>query len=123
MNPIGSVQGSARVIDGHVSAISLGGSYTDPGLAIGDTGVFLQSLSGGFKDYPSVQRPVINLTTITGNQATDTANANTCASISNNYANWLASNQALPSYCGQVGRSRSRPRWRSTVLSASVSGR
>ena len=103
MPPVGSVQGRAKVINGTPTAISLGGSYTDPGLAIGDTGVFLQSLSGGFKDYPTVQEPEIGLTSTTHNAATDAANANTCASINNNYANFLASNQALPSYCGQTG--------------------
>jgi hypothetical protein len=103
MPPVGSVQGSAKVIDGVPTAISLGGSYTDPGLAIGDTGVFLQSLSGGFEDYPMVQEPEIGLTSSTGNAATDAANTSTCASINSNYANFLASNQALPSYCGQTG--------------------
>ena len=103
MPPVGSIHGSAQVIDGTPTAISLGGSYTNPGLAIGDTGVFLQSLSGGFKDYPTVEEPEIGLTSTTGNNATDTANANTCAGINGNYANWLASNQALPSFCGQTG--------------------
>ena len=103
MPPVGSVQGSAQVIDGTPTAISLGGSYTTPGLALGDTGVFLQSLSGGFKDYPTVQEPEIGLTSTTGNKATDAANTSTCSSINNNYANWLASNQALPSFCGQTG--------------------
>ena len=99
----GGISASTQVVRGTPTAIAFSASYQTPGLAIGDTGAFLQTISGGFTNYPTYSRPRIGLTQATGNATTDAARAAQCSDINNNYAQYIALNQAFPSYCGQVG--------------------
>ncbi len=100
---VGGISASTQIIHGTPTAVTFSASYQTPGLAIGDTGAFLQSISGGFTNYPTYSRPRIGLTQKTGDATTDAARAAQCSDIDKNYDQYIALNQAFPSYCGQVG--------------------
>jgi hypothetical protein len=99
----GGISASTQIVHGAPTAIAFSASYQTPGLAIGDTGAFLQTISGGFTNYPTYSRPRIGVTQKTGDPTTDAARAAQCTDIDENYAQYIALNQAFPSYCGQVG--------------------
>jgi hypothetical protein len=97
------ISASTQIVHGTPTAVAFSASYQTPGLAIGDTGAFLQTISGGFTNYPTYSRPRIGVTQTTGNATTDAARAAQCKDIDENYDQYIALNQAFPSYCGQVG--------------------
>jgi hypothetical protein len=99
----GGISASTQIVHGTPTAIAFSASYQTPGLAIGDTGAFLQTISGGFTNYPTYSRPRIGVTQKTGDSTTDAARAAQCTDIDENYEQYIALNQAFPSYCGQVG--------------------
>jgi hypothetical protein len=99
----GGISASTQIVHGTPTAIAFSASYQTPGLAIGDTGAFLQTISGGFTNYLTYSRPRIGVTQKTGDATTDAARAAQCTDIDQNYEQDIALNQAFPSYCGQVG--------------------
>ena len=99
----GGISASTQIVQGAPTAVHFSASYLTPGLAIGDTGAFLQGIDGGFTNYPHYSRPKIGLTRSSGNGATDAARSSECANINQYYDQYIALNQAFPSYCGQVG--------------------
>ena len=100
----GGISASTTVTNGAPTEITFDASYKTPGLAIGDTGAFLQDVHGRFVHYPHVSHPKIGLTQSSGNAATDAARAGECATINQYYAQYIALNTAFPSYCGAVGQ-------------------
>lgn len=99
----GGISASTQIIQGTPTAVHFAASYLTPGLAIGDTGAFLQGIDGGFTNYPTYSRPKIGRTQSSGNANTDAARTSECANINQYYDQYIALNQAFPSYCGQVG--------------------
>ena len=99
----GGISASTQITNGQPTEISFDASYKTPGLAIGDTGAFLQDVHGAFTHYPHVSHPKIGLVRSSGDAATDAARASECATINTYYAQYIALNTAFPSYCGQVG--------------------
>jgi hypothetical protein len=99
----GGVSASTQITNGEPTEITFDGSYNTPGLAIGDTGAFLQNIHGSFIHYPHVSHPKIGLIKSSGDQATDAARASECATINTYYAQYIALNTAFPPYCGKVG--------------------
>jgi hypothetical protein len=99
----GGISASTQIVHGTPTAVAFSASYQTPGLAIGDTGAFLQTISGGFTNYPTYSRPRIGVTQKTGDPTTDAARAAQCSDIDQNYDQYIALGQAFPSYCGQVG--------------------
>jgi len=69
----GGISASTQIVNGTPTAISFSSSYNTPGLAIGDTGAFLQQITGGFTNYPRYSRPEIGLVQRTGVSATERA--------------------------------------------------
>lgn len=100
----GGISASTTITNGAPTAINFDASYKTPGLAIGDTGAFLQDIHGSFIHYPHVSHPKIGLTHSSGNAATDAARQSECATIDQYYAQYIALNTAFPSYCGAVGQ-------------------
>ena len=100
----GGISASTTITNGAPTEITFDASYKTPGLAIGDTGAFLQDVHGRFVHYPHVSHPKIGLTQSSGNAATDAARAGECATINQYYAQYIALNTAFPSYCGAVGQ-------------------
>ncbi len=100
----GGIAASTTITNGAPAEISFDASYKTPGLAIGDTGAFLQDVHGRFVHYPHVSHPKIGLTQSSGNAATDAARQSECATINQYYAQYIALNTAFPSYCGTVGQ-------------------
>jgi hypothetical protein len=99
----GGIAGNTTITDGVPTDIHFSASYRTPGLAIGDTGAFFQEIDGGFTHYPHFSQPKIGVKTYSGDPNTDASRTADCANINHYYAQFLSLNQALPSYCGQVG--------------------
>jgi hypothetical protein len=99
----GGVSAAVQIDHGTPSEVAFSASYTTPGLAIGDTGAFLQGINGKFVDYPEVKHPEIGVTQHSSDPATESARQSTCANYNTYYDQYIALGQAFPSYCGQVG--------------------
>jgi hypothetical protein len=99
----GGISASTTITNGEPTDIRFDASYKTPGLAIGDTGAFLQDVNGAFIHYPHVHHPKIGLTKSSGDATTDAARAQECATINTYYDQYIALNTAFPPYCGQVG--------------------
>ncbi len=99
----GGISGETQIVNGKPTKISFAANYNTPGLALGNTGAFLQQVNGSFTHYPHYSRPRIGLTQRTGVAATDASRAAECADINTHYDQYIALNKAFPSYCGTVG--------------------
>jgi hypothetical protein len=99
----GGISASTQVISGVPTEVHFDASYRTPGLAIGDTGAFLQRIAGGFTHYPHVHRPKIGFLYATHIPQIDAARTSECANYNTYYDQYIALNQPFPSYCGQVG--------------------
>jgi hypothetical protein len=99
----GGIAGSTTITNGVPTDIHFSASYRTPGLAIGDTGAFFQEIDGGFTHYPHYSQPKIGVKSYSGDPNVDASRSADCANINHYYTQFLSLNQALPSYCGQVG--------------------
>ena len=117
---VGSVAGKTQIDDGKVSEIAVSGTYDNPGIALGDSGAFLQSISARFAHYPHYSRPKIGVTQAApipascagggaGRIECDLARAEAvgrdtqCKNYNDYYDQWIALNKPFPDYCGKVG--------------------
>ncbi len=99
----GGISAETQVVNGKPTKIEFTASYTAPGLALGNTGAFLQEISGSFVHYPRYTRPKIGLIDTKGTAPELAARAAECKDIDTYYDQYIARNQAFPKYCGKVG--------------------
>ena len=116
---VGAIAGTTQIDDGKVSEIAVSGTYDNPGIALGDSGAFLQSVSARFAHYPHYSRPKIGviksvplpLSCAASSAAPECNVARAqalvrdaiCKDINDYYDQWIALNKAFPDYCGKVG--------------------
>ena len=117
---VGSIAGSTKIDDGKLSELAVSGTYDNPGIALGDSGAFLQSVSARFAHYPHYSQPKIGvIETVPVPAVCATASAPTglcdsvraqaaarvavCKDINDYYDQWIALKKAFPGYCGKVG--------------------
>jgi hypothetical protein len=112
---VGAIDGKFSMTDGKPTEIAITGTYNNPGIALGNSGAFLQTIGARFAHYPTYTRPLIGffptglacgfsgLPKCQDVHAINAARAAECMSINDQYEVWLARHVALPSYCHQNG--------------------
>ena len=117
---VGSIAESTKIDDGKLSELAVSGTYDNPGIALGDSGAFLQSVSARFAHNPHYSQPKIGVIETVpvpavcaqasapkglcdSVRAQAAARVAVCKDINDYYDQWIALKKAFPGYCGKVG--------------------